>query len=175
MKKTLMVLTWGPSGDKLLLRRLRFNPANTYFQRKGKTMRHRVPRAAVAAVILLGVCASSYATEPYMLPIRKLARGLCNIVAGPLEVPMKIWDTNTEEGGLAAATYGTLKGVAFTVAREAVGVTDTVTFLTPLPGCPEDSRDSGWGYGPIMRPEWVVTPTNNYYNIFYNNTPIMQN
>lgn len=106
-------------------------------------------------------------------PIRKLGRGICNVAFGVCEVPLKIYYVNQEDGGLAAVTYGPLKGVAYCVAREVVGVIDIVTFPMPLPGCPDDSRDTGWGYGPIMRPEWIFTPYENPYNIIYQDTAVM--
>ena len=37
----------------------------------------------------------------------------------------------------------------------------------------DDPREVGWGYGPLMRPEWVVDPEHNLYNIFYSDTLMM--
>ena len=122
-----------------------------------------------AVLVILGISVDSFAGDP----IRKLARGLANIGFSPLEIPMKVWDTDHEEGSIAGGTYGVLKGVAYTFARIGVGLTDTVTFLIPLPNCPDDPMDVGWGYGPLMRPEWVVDTEHNAYNIFYQDTAIM--
>lgn len=101
-------------------------------------------------------------------PIKKLGRGIANIGFSLLEVPLQVYDVTQEEGGIAGITYGPLKGVAYCVARIGVGVVEVITFPIPLPGCPDDPRDEGWGYGPIMRPEWVIDPAHNAYNIFYN-------
>ena len=51
------------------------------------------------------------------------------------------------------------------IKREIVGVIEIATFFVPLPGCRPDPYEAGWGYGPIMRPEWIITPDTNYYNM----------
>ena len=123
---------------------------------------------AVVSFVLVGAT-NAFAGDP----LHKLGRGIANVGFGALEIPMKIYDENKNEGGIAAVTHGPLKGIAFFVAREVVGVIEIVTFLIPLPGCPDDPRDAGWGYGPIMRPEWVVDTDHNYYNIVYPDSPPM--
>ena len=105
-------------------------------------------------------------------PARKLGRGICNIGLGALEIPVKIYDVNQEEGGFAAVTYGTFLGIGYFVARECVGVTEIITFLMPLPGCKADPREGGWGYGPIMYPEWVIDQEHDIYNIVYQDLPV---
>lgn len=105
-------------------------------------------------------------------PARKLGRGIVNLGLGALELPIKIYDVNREEGGLAAVTYGTFLGIGFTVARVCVGITEIVTFLMPLPGCADDPREDAWGYGPIMYPEWVVDQEHDIYNIIYQDLPV---
>ena len=107
-------------------------------------------------------------------PIEKLGRGVANVAFGPLELLMKPYDVNQERGGIAALTYGVLKGVAYTVCREVVGVVDIVTFLAPLPGCTDDEMDTGWGYGPIMRPAWVVDVEHNAFNFFYSDDGLVE-
>ena len=92
---------------------------------------------------------------------RKLGRGITNAGFGALELPLKIYEVNFEEGGLAACTYGVLYGVYFFIKREIVGVIEIATFFVPLPGCKPDPNEAGWGYGPIMRPEWIITPDTN--------------
>jgi putative exosortase-associated protein (TIGR04073 family) len=128
-------------------------------------------KAFLVLVILSGIffTSNSYAGDP----IRKFGRGLSNIIFCFLEIPVTVYDVNQEEGGIAASTYGLAKGTGLTVARAVVGVTEVVTFLTPLPDCPDDPRDSGWGYGPMMRPEWIIDPEHNAYNIFYQDTAVM--
>jgi putative exosortase-associated protein (TIGR04073 family) len=104
-------------------------------------------------------------------PIRKLGRGVCNTAFGALEIPVQIFNVQREDGALAAVTYGVFRGIAFTVAREVVGVVEIVTFPIPFPDCPDDPRDAGWGYGPLMRPEWIMTTENNWFSIFYDDAP----
>ena len=106
--------------------------------------------------------------DPIAMQItRKLGRGITNVAFGALELPLKMYEVNFEEGGFAACTYGVLYGLYFVIKREIVGVVDIVTFFCPLPGCRQDPNEAGWGYGPLMRPEWIVTPDRDRYNIIY--------
>ena len=101
----------------------------------------------------------------------KLGRGVTNVAFGPLELLIKPYDVNKNVGALPAITYGVFKGIGYTIAREVVGVIDIVTFFMPLPGAKDDPREPGWGYGPLMRPAWVIDLDHNAYNFFYpNNT-----
>ncbi len=106
-------------------------------------------------------------------PLRKLGRGIINVGFGCCEIPKKVYYMNHEEGGLAAISYGTLLGITYCLAREGVGIIDIVTFPVPLPGCTDDPRDAGWGYGPIMRPEWIFAPQENPYNIIYSDAAVV--
>jgi putative exosortase-associated protein (TIGR04073 family) len=105
-------------------------------------------------------------------PFRKLGRGVVNVVFGVFEIPIKIYDVNKEDGGLAAVSYGSLKGIGYFVAREVVGVIEVATFPIPMPGATDTPNESGWGYGPWMRPEFVVGPDHDIYNIVYQDLPI---
>lgn len=88
-------------------------------------------------------------------PIKKLGRGIVNVVLGVCEIPINMGEIARKEGPLQSMSYGFLKGTGFFVLREVVGVTEVGTFLIPLPGTIENGvRD--WGYGPLMLPEWVV-------------------
>ena len=108
-------------------------------------------------------------------PIEKLGRGVANVVFGPMELFMKPYDTAKENGEIAGLTYGLFRGIAYTIAREVVGVVDIVTFLFPLPGCPDEEQDTGWGYGPIMRPAWVVDVEHNWGGFFYDEDSLVEN
>ncbi len=120
--------------------------------------------------IMVGATISPAGAEDVwvMKPVEKLGRGIANVAFGPLEIFMKWNDVTQDAGGIAGLTYGTLKGVSYTVAREVVGVVDIATFLIPLPGCPNDRNDAGWGYGPIMRPAWVVDIEHNWGDFVFN-------
>ena len=111
--------------------------------------------------------------DALMFPMEKLGRGITNAAFCFLELPMKWTDVTEEKGSLAGLTYGTLKGVCFTVARAVVGVVDIVTFPFPLPGCPDDLDDVGWGYGPIMKPAWVVPVGRDWNHFIYNDESII--
>jgi putative exosortase-associated protein (TIGR04073 family) len=69
-----------------------------------------------------------------------------------------------DDKGIVVAVF---QGIGYFLAREGVGIVDIVTFPMPLPGCPDDPNDIGWGYGPIMEPEWIFTREQNPYNFFY--------
>lgn len=105
-------------------------------------------------------------------PLTKLGRGIANVAFGPLELLKQPYDINQNMGAIPALTYGVLRGVCFTIARVAVGVTDIVTFPMPLPGCKDDPEDYGWGYGPLMRPAWVMDLEHNPYGFFYNSSVV---
>ncbi len=116
------------------------------------------------------VSVNSFAGDPF----EKLGRGVANIAFCWGELLMKPYDVNKDKGAIAAVTYGVFKGIGFTVARVCVGVVDIVTFPMMLPNCPDDPNDSGWGYGPMMRPPWVFDIEHNPYNFFYDDTAIAE-
>lgn len=101
---------------------------------------------------------------------RKLGRGISNVAFGAVEFPLNWYQVNFEEGGFAACTYGILRGVIAVVIREVVGVVEIVTFPFPLPGCSELPDCPKAGYGPILQPEWILTPGQDKYNFVYPNT-----
>jgi len=127
-------------------------------------------KAVIAGLATIAVFSSVSAFADFEGVAKKLGRGFSNAALGALEIPLKIYDVNEEEGGIAAYTFGTFKGIGYFIARECVGVTEIITFPMPLPGCPEDPREEGWGYGAIMRPEWIVDTDHNAYNIVYQKT-----
>lgn len=80
-------------------------------------------------------------------PIKKLGRGLANIITCPLEIPKRISDANAESGPIAASTFGVLNGLFQTCIRAFVGVYETVTFFIPIPV----------DYGPVLTdPEFFL-------------------
>ena len=131
-------------------------------------MRKNLKLLCVVAVFMLISTISVQAGDPF----RKLGRGIINAGFGVLEIPVKVYDVNREEGGLAAISYGTLKGIGFFVAREVVGVVEIATFPIPLPGATDSPNESGWGYGPWMHPEFVIGPDHDIYNIVYQDVPV---
>lgn len=63
--------------------------------------------------------------------IRKLSRALSNMIYGITEIPNSWAKVNREEGGSAAASYGTINGARKTVARLGFGIFELVTFPFP--------------------------------------------
>lgn len=107
-------------------------------------------------------------------PFEKLGRGVANILFSPLELIQQPLGVAEEKGNIAALTYGMFRGVGMTVARVCVGVTDVLTFYMPLPGCTDDADDVGWGYGPLMRPAWVIDREHNAFNFFYDDNALCE-
>ena len=107
-------------------------------------------------------------------PLEKLGRGVANIAFGPLELIQQPLDVAEAKGNIAALTYGVFRGIGMTVARVVVGVVDITTFLMPLPGCTDDPEDVGWGYGPMMRPAWVIDKEHNAFNFFYDDNAMCE-
>ena len=134
----------------------------------------RMLKWVLPILLLATVCSPSMAVEELDSsgPLTKLGRGIANVAFGPLELLKQPYDVNQNMGAIPALTYGVLRGVCFTIARVVVGVTDIITFPSPLPGCKDDPEDYGWGYGPIMRPAWVMDLEHNPYGFFYNNSVV---
>ncbi|MDD5422135.1 MAG: exosortase system-associated protein, TIGR04073 family [Candidatus Omnitrophota bacterium] len=65
--------------------------------------------------------------------IKKLGRGLCNVVTCPFELPLQISRVNNSEGPAAASTWGVLKGIGKMGIRVVVGVYEVATFPLPFP------------------------------------------
>lgn len=77
-------------------------------------------------------------------PVRKLGRGVANVLFGFIEVPNQYTKAVAEHGGSAGLTYGIPKGFVRWFQRECVGVYEIVTFPVPAPR----------GYKPVMKPEF---------------------
>ena len=106
-------------------------------------------------------------------PIRKLGRGVSNVLFGIFEVFIQPYKVNEAEGGIAAVSYGLFKGLFYFIGREVVGVIDIVTFPITLPEASSSKYgSSSWGYGPLIEPEWIFTIEDNPYNFVYPNYPV---
>lgn len=126
----------------------------------------------VAGVCILGFCALSVdAQDAVMGPVRKLGRGLCNAAFGATEILIQGYDVNQAEGALACYTYGVFRGIAFFLVREGVGVFEIATFPVPFPGLTDSKNETGWGYAPILKPEWIIDPQHDPYNLIYQDFP----
>lgn len=77
--------------------------------------------------------------------LRKLGRGISNIVTSPIELPRKIEKVGLRDGWVAGATVGVLQGAWRTILRALAGVYETVTFFVEAPA----------DFRPIIQPEFV--------------------
>jgi len=66
-------------------------------------------------------------------PVKKLGRGMANVVGSPFEITKGMGDAGAEGGPLAGMTCGLIKGSVNFVKRAAVGVYEIGTFPVPLP------------------------------------------
>lgn len=80
-------------------------------------------------LLLMAMSSPAYCQDP----MKKLGRGLCNVVTFPFEVPEQISKTNNSDGPMAGCTYGLLKGIGMMGVRAIVGVYEVATFPIPLP------------------------------------------
>jgi len=101
----------------------------------------------LAGLICFDPLADDQARDPTAprQPARQLGRGVVNIVAGVVEIPVNMNQINEEKGGFAAVSYGLARGVWRTGVRMGVGVLEVVTF--PM------------GWEPIIEPEFPFEPT----------------
>ncbi len=100
--------------------------------------------------IMLVICLSVGAVSPCHAnsAVRKLGRGIANVVTSPLEVCVSVYHIFSTEGPAAAATYGVVDGVVKTTMRAGVGVFEVITFPFPFPA----------EYDPILEPEFLLSP-----------------
>lgn len=133
----------------------------------------------VALIMAVTVCCSVNvsAVEPdtpvVLRPMEKLGRGIANVAFCVLELPMQWAEVTENHGAIAGITYGTLKGVYFVLVRAVVGVVEIVTFPIPLPDCPDFPEDGGAGYGPILKPAWIVPIGKDWNGFVYDDTSIV--
>lgn len=77
--------------------------------------------------------------------LRKLGRGIANVVTCPAEIMRTSETTRIREGFLASISVGLIKGVVRTLQRGVVGAFEILTFYAEVPE----------GFEPIMQPEFV--------------------
>jgi putative exosortase-associated protein (TIGR04073 family) len=111
----------------------------------------KMAKKIVAAIVVLLLIAS-FATPGYCDgPIKKLGRGVCNILTCPFELFLQIASVNKCDGPMAGITYGVGKGLVWVLVRGVVGAYEVVTFPLPLPQC----------YRPILTdPEFIFEDMN---------------
>lgn len=85
------------------------------------------------SVILIALFILSIAECGYCGPVKKLGRGISNLITFPLELPHRIMETNRRSGPVDAATYGLLEGLCMMVGRAGAGFYEVVSFPIPIP------------------------------------------
>ena len=65
-------------------------------------------------------------------PMRKLGRGISNVLFGWSEIPVTIAKINQDEGNSAAGGYGVVRGVGRGFMRLQAGIFEILTFPIPL-------------------------------------------
>ena len=65
--------------------------------------------------------------------MRKLGRGLTNVVTCPLELIRQPYLQSQQDGALGGTVIGLVKGIGWTVARGAAGIYDAITFPIETP------------------------------------------
>ena len=104
-----------------------------------------------AAVIMAGAAATACADEASPSSsrvdgmLRKLGRGLANIVTCPAELIRTPDRVGRKDGYVAALSVGVIEAAWRTVQRAVVGLFEVATFYAEIPP----------GYGPLMKPEFV--------------------
>lgn len=101
----------------------------------------------VVSVILIGLF-SMQSTCFAQNMLRKLGRGLANVVTGAIEIPKAVQETFYDEGPVAAGSWGLIDGVYKFFARTLTGIYEVITFPIPFPA----------DYAPIVEPEFLFSP-----------------
>ncbi len=85
-------------------------------------------------VVLISIMGLLFASSAYAdTMLKKLGRGLANIITCPVELPYRMGQANEESGPLAACTWGVLDGFFRTAARMIVGGYEVISFPIPFP------------------------------------------
>lgn len=109
-------------------------------------------RGWAVGLVVLGLVAPAARVDALSAPprqeliLRKLGRGLANIVTCPAElirVPLLVGRT---DGSVASLSVGVVKGIWRTVLRGGAGVIETATFFVGIPNA---------DFRPLITPEFV--------------------
>ncbi len=104
-------------------------------------MRKFVLPAVITILLLAHSATYCFAADP----LRKLGRGLANVITGAIEIPKKVYQVTKTEGALKGFTWGWIKGASEAILRTGTGVYEVMTFPIPAPA----------EYEPMMQPEFV--------------------
>ncbi|MDD5422696.1 MAG: exosortase system-associated protein, TIGR04073 family [Candidatus Omnitrophica bacterium] len=87
----------------------------------------------IISIVLVTLFILNIAQVGYCGPMRKLGRGVSNLLTFPYEIPHRIMETNKRAGPYEAATYGLLEGLCMMVGRAGAGFYEVVSFPIPVP------------------------------------------
>lgn len=102
--------------------------------------------ALLAALLFCQPVFAAPQMEETGTPLRKLQRGVINIVLSPIEISHELHVEKRKNEYLPSWVTGLGRGTAYMVGRALSGVYDLVTFPIPVPA----------GYEPLVYPELVT-------------------
>jgi putative exosortase-associated protein (TIGR04073 family) len=102
---------------------------------------------AIFIIIVLFSAVTAVADDITSGPVKKLGRGVANVLTSPFALIQGMGDAKEEGGIFAGCTWGVFMGVVNVVKRIAVGAFEIATFPVPIPE----------NYGPILTdPEFFM-------------------
>lgn len=85
---------------------------------------------SVAIFLIHGITMPALASEPPTEQMmRRCGRGMVNVICAPVDIVNYVEDTRIKEGTMSALSYGTLRGVCYSLARAVYGVYEMATFF----------------------------------------------
>ena len=84
--------------------------------------------------------------DPKGTPLRKLQRGVINIVLCPIEISHELHQEKKKDEYFPSWISGLGRGISYSAGRALSGVYDLLTFPVPVPS----------GYEPLVYPELVT-------------------
>ena len=102
----------------------------------------------LVSALALGFTATASAENELTTPggrLRKLGRGVANIVTAPAELVRTSELVGRRDGYVSAMSVGLFEGTWRTLARAVTGEFEVATFYLEIPD----------GFGPLMKPEFV--------------------
>jgi len=92
-----------------------------------------IKKLIVASLIVLAILSAAAPAYCHYGPIRKLCRGVCNMLFCPCEIVNRINEVSRDAGGVEAVTTGLFKGATMMVFRAGIGFFEVLLFPIPMP------------------------------------------
>ena len=102
----------------------------------------------IATLIVLSLAGPAYCGGP----LRKLGRGISNILTCPFEFPNRIYKAYKSSGFFAAITRGPIEGCVMVGYRGLAGIDETLTFYIPSGNYVPLIDDPEFFFGPSAKP-----------------------